>query len=107
MQPSAQLSNGSDVEEISLISELIDLGSWKIDNVRKIFIAPEADAILNIPLKCDGGEDFGAWSNTWSRDIACDSRFPDADRTKMITIMWAIWSSRNSWTHDKGIYDPI
>jgi hypothetical protein len=20
--------------------------------------------------------------------------------------MWAIWSSRNSWTHDRGVYDP-
>jgi hypothetical protein len=63
MQPSAHLSNGSDVEEINLVSELIDhdIGSWKFDKVRKNFIAPEADAILNIPRRRDGGEDFGAW----------------------------------------------
>jgi hypothetical protein len=22
-------------------------------------------------------------------------------------VMWAIWNSRNSWTHDKGSYDPV
>jgi hypothetical protein len=21
--------------------------------------------------------------------------------------MWAIWNSRNSWTHDKGNFDPV
>jgi hypothetical protein len=21
--------------------------------------------------------------------------------------MWAIWNSRNSWTHDNGPYDPV
>jgi hypothetical protein len=21
--------------------------------------------------------------------------------------MWAIWNSRNSWTHDNGAYDPV
>jgi ribonuclease HI len=33
--------------------------------------------------------------------------FSDTDRAKMITTMWAIWGSRNSWTHDKGSYDPV
>jgi hypothetical protein len=33
--------------------------------------------------------------------------FSDTDRAKIITTMWAIWSSRNSWTHDKGSYDPV
>jgi hypothetical protein len=39
-----------------------DIGRWKIDLIREKFIAPEADAILNIPSRCGGGEDFWAWS---------------------------------------------
>ena len=30
--------------------------------VRQIFLAPDADAILNIPLRSSGGEDFLAWA---------------------------------------------
>jgi hypothetical protein len=30
--------------------------------VRRNFIPPEAEAILNIPLRRGGGEDFRAWS---------------------------------------------
>ena len=30
--------------------------------VRRNFIPPEADAILNIPLRREGGDDFWAWS---------------------------------------------
>jgi hypothetical protein len=33
--------------------------------------------------------------------------FLDSDRAKIITTMWAIWSSRNSWTHDRGSFDPV
>jgi ribonuclease HI len=44
---------------------------------------------------------------TWARDITCDSHFSDSVRAKIITTMWAIWSSRNSWTHDRGSYDPV
>jgi hypothetical protein len=64
MKPSIQLSNGNDVEAINLVAELIDhdIGSWKIDMVRNNFIAPDADAILNIPLRRAGGEDSCAWS---------------------------------------------
>jgi hypothetical protein len=214
-----------------LVSDLFDheTGSWKIAMVRKNFISIEADAILNIPLRRQGGEDFWAWSLekmgvytikfayralmsrneqaaldegamtessnsekqlwttpwklrvmpkvrvfwwrvlrgilpaeatlkhrhivpigrckiclaadedlmhalikceharkfwveaqswldfllprlhplTWSRDITCDPRFSDSDRAKMITVMWAIWNSRNSWTHDKGSFDLV
>jgi hypothetical protein len=45
--------------------------------------------------------------HTWSRDILCDIRFSDLDRAKIITLMWAIWNSRNNWTHDKGFFDPV
>jgi hypothetical protein len=33
--------------------------------------------------------------------------FSDSDHQKIITVMWAIWSLRNSWTHDRGSYDPV
>jgi hypothetical protein len=36
--------------------------SWKISLVRENFIAPEANTILNTPLRNGGGEDFGAWN---------------------------------------------
>jgi hypothetical protein len=45
------------------VSDLIDneIGCWRIDKVRSNFITPEADGILNIPLRRGGGEDFWAW----------------------------------------------
>jgi hypothetical protein len=44
--------------------------------------------------------------DTWSRDIMCDQMFSEQDRAKIITTMWAIWTSRNSWTHDRGSFNP-
>ena len=35
--------------------------------------------------------------DTWSQGIICDSRFLDDERAKIITMMWAIWHSRNIW----------
>ncbi|KAE8783507.1 Alanyl-tRNA synthetase [Hordeum vulgare] len=43
---------------------------------------------------------------TWSRDILCDPRFLDSERGKLVTVMWAIWTSRNNATHDKRELDP-
>jgi hypothetical protein len=47
-------------DNINFVLELIDhdTGYWKIEVVRRNFIPPEADAILNIPLCHGGGEDF-------------------------------------------------
>lgn len=28
--------------------------------------------------------------DTWSRDIICDSQFPDGDRAKIVIVMWTI-----------------
>jgi hypothetical protein len=63
MRPSVQISVGDDADVLNRVSDLIDSDSWtwKRDLVRKNFTAPEADAILNIPLRRDGGEDFWAW----------------------------------------------
>ena len=44
---------------------------------------------------------------TWSRDLVVDTRFSTAERCQIITIMHAIWSSRNRWTHDEDGYNPI
>ena len=71
-------------------------------------------------IKCNLARRFwreaGEWLNiklpelhelTWSRDILCDARFDAADRAKIITVMWAIWTSRNNITHDKASMDPV
>ena len=44
--------------------------------------------------------------NTWSIDILCDDRFTDQVRAKIISVMWAIWTSSNRWTHEKEHTDP-
>ena len=43
---------------------------------------------------------------TWCRDILCDSRFLESGRAKIITVMWAIWTSRNNITHDRASMNP-
>ena len=30
----------------------------------------------------------------------------DVERPKIVTVMWAIWTSRNNLTHEKGSLDP-
>ena len=44
----------------TMVSDLIDEvnWTWKHDLVRDTFIAPDAEAILNIPLRQGGGEDL-------------------------------------------------
>ena len=44
---------------------------------------------------------------TWARDIVLDPMFTDDTRCKIITIMHAIWTSRNKWTHEQEGYDPV
>lgn len=60
MKPSVQIGATS----MTTVSELIDVdsGTWKVDIVRKNFISPEAEAILNIPLRQMGGDNSWAWS---------------------------------------------
>jgi hypothetical protein len=31
--------------------------------------------------------------------------FSAADREKLITTLWMIWTSRNSWTHHRGSFN--
>ena len=44
------------------VNELIDEENWtwKMDLVQQNFLAPDAEAILNIPLRTGGGDDFFA-----------------------------------------------
>jgi hypothetical protein len=53
MIPSVQIGT----MPLSKVSELIDVGSWtwKEEVIRNNFIPPDADAILNIPLRREGG----------------------------------------------------
>uniref|UniRef100_A0A453JMD1 RNase H type-1 domain-containing protein n=1 Tax=Aegilops tauschii subsp. strangulata TaxID=200361 RepID=A0A453JMD1_AEGTS len=44
--------------------------------------------------------------STWCKDILCDFRINEGDRAKIITVMWAIWTSRNNITHDKESLKP-
>ena len=44
--------------------------------------------------------------HTWTKDILCEPRFSDKDRAIFITMMWAIWMSRNRLTHDREGWDP-
>jgi hypothetical protein len=60
MTPSVHIGN----TPLNTVSELIDSENWtwKDTVIRNNFIAPEADAIMNIPLRLGGGEDFWAWN---------------------------------------------
>ena len=44
--------------------ELIDDGTWtwKTELVHETFLAPDAEAILNIPIRTGGGEDLFDWA---------------------------------------------
>jgi hypothetical protein len=65
MTPSAQIGG----DDLNRVSDLIDSenGTWKFDLVRRNFIAPEADAILNIPLRRGGGRTSGP--GAWRRQV--------------------------------------
>ena len=39
-------------------------------------------------------------------DILCESVFSQGDRERIISIMLAIWDSRNKWAHEEKGYDP-
>jgi hypothetical protein len=230
MKPTVQREN-EEPDVLVMVSDLIDTDNWSWNSalVRRNFVAPEADAILNIPLRRGGGEDFLAWNlektgtysvksayhslmtrnevstlaegmvtetsnsekqmwnklwklhvvpkvrvfwwrvlrgiltvestlqyrhitplarckvcleanenmmhaliycshaqrfwmeakswldlklpdlhpTTWNKDILCDPRIDEGDRSKIITVMWVIWTSRNNVVHDKTSLDHV
>jgi hypothetical protein len=63
MKPTVQREN-EEPDVLVMVSDLIDTENWSWNSalVRRNFVVPEADAILNIPLRRGGGEDFLAWN---------------------------------------------
>ena len=62
---------------ISWVSDLIDTGNWTWQRqlVRDTFITPDAEAILNIPLRSGGGDDFLAWTHETSGNYTIKSAY--------------------------------
>ena len=60
MSPVARLGNA----QINTVSDIIDADNWtwKSEVNRETFIPPDADAILNTPLRRGGGDDYMAWA---------------------------------------------
>ena len=56
LRPSVQIGGAA----LHMVSDLIDNEnwSWKTDLIRTNFTPPDDDAILNIPLRQGGGDDF-------------------------------------------------
>ena len=50
---------------LDIVDDLIDTDNWtwRRELIQDTFIAPDADAILNIPLRRGGGDDFQAWAH--------------------------------------------
>lgn len=50
---------------LGTVDQLIDSDSWtwQRELIRAVFTSPDADAILNIPLRLGGGDDFLAWAH--------------------------------------------
>jgi hypothetical protein len=46
---------------VTTFDELIVDHQWNVPLIRQLFFAPDADAILNIPLRRSAGEDWTAW----------------------------------------------
>ena len=59
-KPMGHLGN----DPLVFVSELIDQtsGQWDVQFLRRNFLAPDATAILNIPLRAGGGEDQLVWT---------------------------------------------
>ncbi|KAE8789387.1 Subtilisin-like protease [Hordeum vulgare] len=57
-------TSSASVTSIDKVSELIDddTWSWRQDAVRDTFSPSDVAAILNIPIRQGGGEDFLAWA---------------------------------------------
>ena len=60
LRPSVQIGDAMIPRVANLINA--DQGTWNSELVRHNFIAPKADAILNIPLSFEGGDDSWAWA---------------------------------------------
>ncbi|KAE8780621.1 Casein kinase I-2-like protein [Hordeum vulgare] len=60
----------------------------------------EAQALLDVQLPA-------LESGSWQKDILSVPCLSSNDRATIITIMWAIWTSRNKWTREGEKFDPV
>jgi hypothetical protein len=44
--------------------------------------------------------------DTWAKDLLCEKFITEADKSKIIIIMYSVWDSRNKWTHGEVGYKP-
>ena len=44
--------------------------------------------------------------HTWAEDILVPEVVPRRDAEVLITVMWAIWHSRNKYTHEEVKFQP-
>lgn len=63
MKPICRLTE----DPVHLVVDLVDenSGEWNVELIRKMFIAPDAEAIINMPLPRVAADDFWAWE--WER----------------------------------------
>ncbi|KAE8787925.1 alanyl-trna synthetase [Hordeum vulgare] len=73
-------------------------------------------ALIHCPHAWGFWEEAYAWfdlrlpnlhQSSWARDVTCDPRFTDDERTKITTIMWSIWHSRDRVKHVEDARDPV
>jgi hypothetical protein len=43
--------------------------------------------------------------DTWAKDLLCEKFITEADKSKIIIIMYSVWDSRNKWTHGEVGYN--
>ncbi|KAE8772214.1 Casein kinase I-2-like protein [Hordeum vulgare] len=60
----------------------------------------EAQALLDVQLPA-------FQQDSWQKDILSEPCLSPKDRATIITIMWAIWTSRNKWIHEGEKFDPV
>lgn len=60
MKPICRLSD----EPVQLVDDLLDdnTGQWNAELIRKMFIVPDAEAILNLPRLRTMEEDYWTWA---------------------------------------------
>ena len=68
------------------------------DHTRRFWEAAERFFDINMPRLQPG---------TWSRDILDHNMIKKETAAIMITVMWAVWHSRNSYTHGEQEYQPM
>lgn len=77
------------------------------DMVHAMIMCSHAQSLWSEAKDCLGVKLLDLYPNTWCKDILCNTRIAEVDRAKIVTIMWAIWTSRNNITHDRVGLHPL